>query len=679
MDSSLQPVTAWTATDVERFLPHPISPVRLSWFYRAGLLAVAAALILLQASYVAMVALAAYATYAYTIRLPAIVEIVHINAVTLVLIAAPAVAGAIVTFFLLKPILARPAPKGEALQLDPAAEPLFTAFVRRLCAVLGAPIPARIDVDLQVNASARLRRGWLSLLSGDLTLTVGLPIVSGLSLRQFAGVLAHELGHFSQRAGMRLYFLIGAIRLWFVRVAHERDSWDIWLDESRASGGWRLRAVMHLAYAAVFCSRMLLRGLLYVANMITAWFSRHMEFDADQDQAALVGDRTFEETFSRLATLDQAAGSVWSTVERTWKTRRLPDDFAALVGLRDANIDPVTRDSIVESMLAETAGRWSTHPCTRDRIAKIAGVQGLVPGADVFPLDLPAHVLFYDFPELCRAATSYHYEHSVGERLREATFVAASQFASETAGAHRRAEALAGIFGPLTQPSRWFRLPESPPEGDTIPIFVSEQDDTAEYWRLLEQALHQHAAVEFMRAGGRVEPAAFHLSSGEFGIAQDEAAASRAALTDEIARLRERYRTRGYLMKQDPFLRSSYSALSAEQESVLELRFRLVAHHLLSGNTKLLSAAHAANSIERSIARLKETCDSVLQRLSEVAYPVLDPGPTAPATVAGELLLGVERATINPVELAAHILDRADTLGEELLGELCTPAAEQPP
>jgi Zn-dependent protease with chaperone function len=36
-----------------------------------------------------------------------------------------------------------------------------------------------------------------------LVLVIGLPLAAGMSMRQVAGVLAHEFGHFAQGAGMR--------------------------------------------------------------------------------------------------------------------------------------------------------------------------------------------------------------------------------------------------------------------------------------------------------------------------------------------------------------------------------------------------------------------------------------------------------------------------------------------
>ena len=155
--------------------------------------------------------------------------------------------GGIVTFFLFKPLLSRRPRPPEPMQLQRQDAEILFRFVEHVCAMIGAPPPKRIDVDLQVNASASLRRGWRSLVSNDLTLTIGLPLVAGLTARQFAGVLAHEFGHFTQKAGMRVYFLIGHVRFWFARVAHDRDRWDVWLDTNLKTSGWRARVVLRAA------------------------------------------------------------------------------------------------------------------------------------------------------------------------------------------------------------------------------------------------------------------------------------------------------------------------------------------------------------------------------------------------------------------------------------------------
>ncbi len=274
--------------DIERYLARPIAPVRTSLLYQAGLVLVAFVLVLLQATYVAIVVMAAYGTWRYLVVLPGVLIALGTNQFTLIIAIAPLVAGAVVTFFLLKPFLARPSRSPDAFRVARSEQPVLFAFVDRLCDRIGSPRPTVIELDLRVNASVRLS-GWLSLFRSDLRLTIGIPLAAGLTLPQFSGILAHEFGHFSQHAGMRLYFLIEQVRHWFTRVAHERDKWDDWLDHTRAGHGWRVKAILNLAYGCVYLSRRILQGLLVCATVASAWFSRQMEFNADLHEAELVG------------------------------------------------------------------------------------------------------------------------------------------------------------------------------------------------------------------------------------------------------------------------------------------------------------------------------------------------------------------------------------------------------
>src|SRR5208282_3052405 len=107
------------------------------------------------------------------------------------------------------------------------------ALVDKVCGLVNAPVPKRVDINCDVNAAAGLRRGWLSAMVGnDLVLTIGMPLAAGLTAEEFAGVLAHEFGHFGQGVGMRLTYVVRSINLWFLRVVYQRDSWDVWLANS---------------------------------------------------------------------------------------------------------------------------------------------------------------------------------------------------------------------------------------------------------------------------------------------------------------------------------------------------------------------------------------------------------------------------------------------------------------
>ena len=78
-------------------------------------------------------------------------------------------------------------------------------------------------------------------------LTIGLPLVAGLSAREFGGVLAHEFGHFAQGGGMRLTAVVRGVNAWFGRVVYERDEWDETLERWSSRTDWRVRIVLMLA------------------------------------------------------------------------------------------------------------------------------------------------------------------------------------------------------------------------------------------------------------------------------------------------------------------------------------------------------------------------------------------------------------------------------------------------
>src|SRR6185295_4479066 len=111
------------------------------------------------------------------------------------------------------------------------SDPTLFAFISRICELVNAPVPSRVDVDCQINASASFRRGLLSMKGNDLVLTIGLPLAADLTMQEFAGVLAHEFGHFAQGAGMRLTYIVRQTNRWFARVVYDRDEWDIKLVE----------------------------------------------------------------------------------------------------------------------------------------------------------------------------------------------------------------------------------------------------------------------------------------------------------------------------------------------------------------------------------------------------------------------------------------------------------------
>src|SRR6185437_1952057 len=381
-----------------------LEPMPVPFRYRLGIALVWVVMILLPACYAGLIALVVglLGLHAvYSVRLFGVVRGGRSGVVALLLYLGPLAAGAILVFFMVKPFFAKPAKRFKPRSLDRRGDPLLFAFVERLCDVVGAPYPTRIDVDCQVNASASFRRGLWSLFSDDLVLTLGLPLAAGLDLRQFAGVLAHEFGHFSQGTAMRFSFLVRSISFWFTRVVYERDAWDVQLIVWSRQLDIRLGLIVYLARGCIWLTRKALWVLMMLGHLVSGFLLRQMEFDADRYEARLAGSDCFARTARQLALLDTATRGAFADLDEFRREGRLADDLPRLIAANAEQLPPNILAQIDERLVEHETGLFDTHPCDRDRIANARALHA--PG--LFHRQSPATVLFGDFAALCRTST----------------------------------------------------------------------------------------------------------------------------------------------------------------------------------------------------------------------------------------------------------------------------------
>ncbi len=379
--------------------------------YTAGLLLVAAMMVLLPALYVGMVGLAGWATYLWATHFASLLTYYEHRSARIFLFQllcyiTPLFAGVVLVLFMVKPLFARRPSQAQPLALNPGAEPLLFAFIAKICQIVGAPMPKRIDLDCQLNASASFRRGALSLLGNDLVLTIGLPLAAGLNLREFAGVLAHEFGHFTQGFGMRLSYVIRGVNAWFARVVYERDAWDVTLEEMAESTDSWVAIIIGLARLAVWFSRQILKVLMVSGHAIGCFMLRQMEYDADSYEIKLAGSEAFETTSRRIHVLSLILERSYKNMRSSWNmNHHLPEDFPAYLLQQDHRLSPEQRTSIEDRMGLKPTGFFETHPSNGDRIRRAR--QANLPG--IFHREEPASTLFSNFEVPAKQVTLLHY------------------------------------------------------------------------------------------------------------------------------------------------------------------------------------------------------------------------------------------------------------------------------
>jgi len=438
-----QPENSTPPEDIVRALDGTVSAVKKNPLYFLGLFFVTLAMVLLPIFYFALIAAVGYLVFLHATENASIFGSNTNIRVILIGYFGPLIIGGTVLFFMIKPLFARP-PKGpEPNTVDPKNQTLLYSYVKRLSDLLEAPSPKRIDVDCQVNASAGFRRGVVSMIGSDLVLTIGLPLVDGMSLRQLTGVLAHELGHFAQGGGMRLSYIVRRISHWFARVVYERDGFDLSLEEASKEGGsiWVL-AVVWAARGCVWLTRRILWLLMMIGNVISCILLRQMEYDADRYEVRVAGSDQFEQTAYRLTMLSVGHQIAMGNLNTFWQEKKLPDSYPSFVTANAEMLDDKSREQIWSDRLSTKSGWLDTHPSDADRIKNALGES--TPG--LVTMDLPAAVLFADYDGLTGQVTRKAYENMLGSPVSSENLIATKQLLEERKQAAENLDALQRFF-----------------------------------------------------------------------------------------------------------------------------------------------------------------------------------------------------------------------------------------
>lgn len=653
-------------------------PARLSLTYRLALVGTAATMVLLPLIYLALAGGAAWGVWWWLGAGLGIFK--HNTSIwSLLLYLTPAIAGGITVVFLFKPFFAPREKPAEPIEVDLEREPALRVFLDEICRRVGVARPASVQLNATVNASASFRRGWLSLGRRDLTLTLGTPLIAGLTAQQLGGVIAHEFGHFAQRTGMSSQYVIRTVNEWFAHVVFGRDRWDAWLVENSENNDWRIAAPLWCARGGVWLSRRILHGLLYVAHALSCWLSRQMEFDADYYAAQLQGAESFAATAHAVSALSVAEARAMDDINAWWRDQRVVADFAQLVRQRRTSLPSELEAALAQSHAEEKTLWHHTHPCMRDRIARVQ----LTAPAGVLRYDEPATALFADFVASSRAVTTAFYERSVGDRLGQATPLSDDEVAQRIAGDDARAAALrrltggaialdrpvlltlaeiaSGAAGPHpagAEHAAWF-------EQNAERLRSALEADVQAYDRLQELA----GARRFVESGLSVKPASFRLKASSVAAvdeAQAEALKTRldhdALLTAAVTQVRQRLRTFARLAHAQPeapaaarlrVMLETFASLSPfydhlprllQLQSVVQL---FVANEsALASNTQFIIVADAVRQEAR------QATEAWLATASAVPDPLA--APPASRTVA-DLVRAASSETPGPAALTAQL------------------------
>ena len=399
-----------SAKEILAAIGQEVPRVPVSFGYRIAMLCVAVAVVLLPLAYFALIGLIIYLMYWHATSNTFLLSLFgpsRLSVISIIIYALPLCVGAAMVFFMIASIAARQERQGRIRTLTRDSDPLLYAFVERVSRAVGAPVPMRINVNCDNNASASLGdRLWALFRTDQMVLEIGLTLVAGLDLRQFTAVIAHELGHFSQDAGMRLFWVIAHVNQWFARIVEGGVAWE---ERCAWQSGW----LAGIGQMGISLSRRILWCFMMLARLVSSHLSRHMEYDADRKAASLVGSEASVALIDKLNLLDCAQQQACLDLDLFFADGRLADNLPRLVVINTDRFDEAELKKIKEIGREEKAGIFSTHPSIAKRIESIRRLDAPCQ----FAVDQPSTVLFGCFDSLAQAVTLDLYHSIYGPKF----------------------------------------------------------------------------------------------------------------------------------------------------------------------------------------------------------------------------------------------------------------------
>ncbi|MDR7269141.1 Zn-dependent protease with chaperone function [Pelomonas saccharophila] len=295
-----------------------------------------------------------------------------------------ALCAALLAVFMLKALFFRQRrAEDHSLEIQSSDQPALFVELNAIADAVGAPRPHRVLVSARVNAAVFYDLSPLNLLwPTKKDLEIGLGLVNVLNRSELRAVLAHEFGHFAQRA-MAVGRWVYVAQQIAARLVAQRDMLDRFL-QALSRFDFRIAWVGWVLSVIVWAIRSLVDSVFTGVQLLQRSLGREMEYGADAVAVALTGSDALVHALYKLQTADmdwdRAAGVAG---ELRAKEQWVGDLFALQAAisertgrmLDDADYGRVPAAQGGPSRLFDTADSavpqmWRTHPLNHEREAR---------------------------------------------------------------------------------------------------------------------------------------------------------------------------------------------------------------------------------------------------------------------------------------------------------------------
>ncbi|MCU0878197.1 MAG: hypothetical protein MUF06_10465 [Pirellulaceae bacterium] len=312
---------------------------------------------------------------------------------------------------LLRPLLMPQERSQRTLPMPLKQEPVLAELLTQIGKHLDAPLPDTLIVECVPGRS--LDR------SGR-TLKLGLGLVAGLSVGQFAGLLAVLLAQHRRRAGTGPTNLVRAINGWMWRCVFREDRLDQWITRANLRPGFHAGRLLLPLRPLSYLVRMVLWVPMFIGNTIAAALVRRAELDADRCAARLIGRTAFGELQDRIKLVDYTWDGIQAELAFLFKEQRLPASLPDEVAVRLEELSPDLAHTLLATVIKPEEIPFDSRPTDEERLEAVASE----PAAGIVASNRPATAAWSDFDKLARELTFQDYSRAFGAQHIKPAMVA---------------------------------------------------------------------------------------------------------------------------------------------------------------------------------------------------------------------------------------------------------------
>jgi len=324
--------------------------------------------------------------------------------------------GVMVLFFLVKFIFtSRRVDRSGLFEINKSEFPELFSFIRKLARETRAPLPKRIYLSPEVNASVFYDSSFLSMFFPvKKNLMIGLGLVNSVNLSEFKAVIAHEFGHFSQHS-MRLGSYVFNVNRIIYNMLYDNDSYGDAINSwANASNYFALFAKLTIQIVKFIQS--ILQKVYLIVNKSNLRLSRQMEHHADAVSAFVCGPKHLINALKRIEISDLSYNILLNKYETWIKQNLKPDNIytqhsevITMVSKQNGldlenglpGFNAGQQENSMQSRII-VKDQWSTHPSNNEREGYLKALNI----DDVEPVDDSPWILFGNGAEVQKAITA---------------------------------------------------------------------------------------------------------------------------------------------------------------------------------------------------------------------------------------------------------------------------------